>query len=141
MKVRLPAFKTLDRSTLSEKSGKFKSEPESCGFRESSLVMVWVSGQALQKKCGGLTGDESPMFPAEKAGSPELPGWISAGGRLRHIIGIAMRPRFQIILSNRQIPGTPVQPSGFWSRVKRFSAGAVLATMAIAVLIDRKSVV
>jgi hypothetical protein len=25
-----------------------------------------------------------------------------------------MRPRFQIILSNRQVPGTPVQPAGFW---------------------------
>jgi hypothetical protein len=46
-----------------------------------------------------------------------------------------MRSRFQIILANRQIPGTPVQPSGFWIRVKRFSAGVILATVAVAVLI------
>jgi uncharacterized membrane protein len=47
-----------------------------------------------------------------------------------------MSPRFQIILSNnRQIPGTPVQPPGFWSRVKRLSGGIALATLAVAVLI------
>ena len=46
-----------------------------------------------------------------------------------------MRPRFQIILSNRQVPGTPVQPAGFWSRIKSFGAGVALATLAIAVLI------
>jgi uncharacterized membrane protein len=46
-----------------------------------------------------------------------------------------MRSRFQIILANRQIPGTPIQPSGFWNRLKRFSSGLVLATMAVAVLV------
>jgi uncharacterized membrane-anchored protein YitT (DUF2179 family) len=46
-----------------------------------------------------------------------------------------MRSRFQIILANRQIPGTPVQQGGFWSRVKRFSAGVILATVAVAILI------
>jgi uncharacterized membrane protein len=46
-----------------------------------------------------------------------------------------MRPRFQIILSNRQVPGTPIQPSGFWSRIKRFWAGVVLATLGVAILI------
>jgi uncharacterized membrane protein len=46
-----------------------------------------------------------------------------------------MRSRFQIILSNRQVAGTPIQPSGFWSRIKRFWAGVALATVAAAVLI------
>lgn len=46
-----------------------------------------------------------------------------------------MRSRFQIILQNRQLPGTPVQPSGFWSRIKRFWSGVALATVAVAVLI------
>lgn len=46
-----------------------------------------------------------------------------------------MRPRFQITLSNRQVPGTPVQPSGFWGRMKSFGAGVALATLAVAVLI------
>jgi hypothetical protein len=46
-----------------------------------------------------------------------------------------MRPRFQIILSNRRVPGTPVQPSGFWGRIKGFGAGVALATVAVAVLI------
>jgi uncharacterized membrane protein len=46
-----------------------------------------------------------------------------------------MRPRFQIILSNRQVPGTPVQPAGFWGRIRSFGAGVALATLAIAVLI------
>lgn len=59
-------------------------------------------------------------------------GWA---GRLRHIITTSVRSRFQITLSNRQTPGTPVQPSGFWSRVKRFWAGVALATIAMALLI------
>ena len=46
-----------------------------------------------------------------------------------------MRSRFQIILSNRQVAGTPIQPVSFWSRIKRFWAGLALATVAIAVLI------
>jgi hypothetical protein len=46
-----------------------------------------------------------------------------------------MRSRLQIILSSRQIPGTPIQPSGFWSRIKRFWAGVALATVGVAVLI------
>jgi len=46
-----------------------------------------------------------------------------------------MRPRFRIILANRQVPGTPVQPVGFWGRIKSFGAGVALATLAIAVLI------
>lgn len=46
-----------------------------------------------------------------------------------------MRPRFQITLSNRQVPGTPVQPPGFWGRMKSFGAGVALATLAVAVLI------
>lgn len=46
-----------------------------------------------------------------------------------------MRSRFQIVLSSRQISGNPLPRPGFWSRVKRFSAGVVLATVAIAVLI------
>ncbi|MFL6387078.1 MAG: hypothetical protein ACJ71U_06275 [Terriglobales bacterium] len=47
----------------------------------------------------------------------------------------SMRSQFQIILQNRQLPGTPVQPSGFWNRIKRFWAGVALATVAVAVLI------
>ena len=46
-----------------------------------------------------------------------------------------MRSRFQIILSNRQIPGTPIQPPGFWRRIKRFWVGVALATLAVSVLI------
>jgi uncharacterized membrane protein len=46
-----------------------------------------------------------------------------------------MRSRFQITVSNRQVPGTPVQRSGFWSRIKRFWAGVALATLAVGVLI------
>lgn len=33
------------------------------------------------------------------------------------------------------MPGTPVQPPGFWSRIKGFGAGVALATLAVAVLI------
>ena len=47
----------------------------------------------------------------------------------------SMRSRFQIILPNRQLPGTPVQASGFWNRIKRFWAGVALATVAVAVLV------
>jgi uncharacterized membrane protein len=46
-----------------------------------------------------------------------------------------MRSRFQIILPNRQVPETRIQPSGFWSRIKRFWAGVALATLAVGILI------
>jgi Flp pilus assembly protein TadB len=68
--------------------------------------------------------------------SAEFQGLISVGKRLRTIIlSISMRSRFQITVSNRQVPGTPVQRSGFWSRIKRFWAGVALATLAVGVLI------
>jgi Flp pilus assembly protein TadB len=58
------------------------------------------------------------------------------GKRLRTIIiEDTMRSRFQITLSNRQVPGTPIQRSGLWSRIKRFWAGVALATLAVGVLI------
>jgi radical SAM protein with 4Fe4S-binding SPASM domain len=48
---------------------------------------------------------------------------------LRHIMEDIYAAPIQIILSNRQVPGTPVQPAGFWGRIKSFGAGVALATL------------
>lgn|GEM_PF-3541656 len=74
------------------------------------------------------------LFLVKRAGT-ELQSCIWAGSLFRHIMATSMRSRFQIILPNRQLPGTPVQSSGFWNRIKRFWAGVALATVAVAVLV------
>jgi len=75
------------------------------------------------------------LISCEKSRVPDLQSCIWAGSLFRHIMATSMRSRFQIILPNRQLPGTPVQASGFWNRIKRFWAGVALATVAVAVLV------
>jgi Flp pilus assembly protein TadB len=85
-------------------------------------------------KCGRRQSHESSILPkkSECRISRLDPGWQA----LTHYnIEISMRSRFQITLSNRQVPGTPIQRAGFWSRIKRFWAGVALATVAVGVLI------
>ena len=79
--------------------------------------------------------------PISKVRGPNLKTWISAGQRLRTIIQRlrTIRDIYAVPISNyssnRQVPGTPIQQAGFWSRIKRFWAGVALATLAVGVLI------
>jgi hypothetical protein len=123
----------LDRSTLSEQPGKFNSETGPRGSSKTPFVMCQSGDDRYRKKCGRCQSHENPISPKSEGQISRLDlGWPA----LTHYnMRISMRSRFQITVSNRQVPGTPVQRSGFWSRIKRFWAGVALATLAVGVLI------
>ena len=52
-------------------------------------------------------------------------------------MGSGMRPRFHIVVSSKQVRGSPSQasPLSFWGRFKLLLAGLTLAVLAVAVLI------